>query len=83
MAKELDVRNHEVTLKIARVLNELKDFEAATSPDPKLGRMIVKFKDHVFFMDLDPIYQDTASGRESENLPFDDICRKNQYYLRK
>ena len=79
MAKEND-RNCDITVKLASVLNELKNFEVAYG-SPRTGRLILRFtnRDGIvddFLLEVSPIYTEPSGKKD-----FKDIVSKHEHLI--
>ena len=70
-----DDRNYDVTNKIFSILNEVKGFDVGFS-NPRMGKIIVRYKDTDFYMDIKPIYPDLGKPNEKS---FEEVMRENHH----
>ena len=73
MAKEND-RNCDITVKLASVLNELKNFEVAYG-SPRTGRLILRFTNR------DGIVDDFLLEEPSGKKDFKDIVSRHEHLI--
>lgn len=76
----MDYRNGEIVNKLHQVLNDIKGFEVASNP--KQGKMLVRYNDTTFYVKVEPLFNDTAEGKELESKSFDEIVDLNNYLLK-
>lgn len=77
----MDDRNYNVTNKIFEVLNNVKGFDVAMS-NPRNGTIIVKHEGISFYIDIKPIFTDTAEGREADSKSFEEIVKTHEWVFR-
>lgn len=77
----MDSRNHDVTNKIFDVLNNVKGFDVAMG-NPKNGRIMARYNGITFYVNIEPVFNDTPEGRDADTKSFDEIVKTHQWALR-
>lgn len=70
----MDNRNYNVTNKIFEILDNVKGFDVAMS-DPRKGKIIMRYDGVSFYMDIQPIFDDTDGGKKADSKSFDEIVK--------
>lgn len=74
----MDDRNYKVTNKVFDVLNNVKGFDVAMS-NPRKGTILVKYEGVSFYMNIEPIFNDNAEGREADSQPFEEVVKSHKW----
>lgn len=77
----MDERNHNITNKVFEVLNNVKGFDVAMS-NPKKGTIIARYEGVNFYINIEPMFNDTDEGKEFDNKPFEDIVKNHSWVFR-
>lgn len=77
----MDIRNHDITNKLAQILNSVKGFDIAMS-NPKRGRIIARYGGVNFLITINPIFQDNEEGRKANSEPFDKVVSDHRYVFK-
>lgn len=74
----MDNRNYDVTHKIFDTLNNTKGFDVAMA-NPRKGKLIVRYGDTSFYIDVTPIFNDNDEGRNADNVSFDELVKTHSW----
>ena len=73
----MDVRNYKVSQTITRILNSVKNFEAANSDNPRKGNIVLKYEGDYFLVKISPIYTNTIDNPAT----IDEVINANRHLL--
>jgi len=55
----MDDRNYNITIRINEILNQIKDFDNVAYSNPRVGKLIIRYRGEDFILSIDPIYGDS------------------------
>lgn len=74
----MDNRNHDITNRITEVLNSVKGFDAAMS-NPRQGKILVRHNGISFYVNIEPVFNDTTEGKEADSKPFEEVVKTHSW----
>lgn len=74
----MDDRNYNVTNKVFEVLNNIKGFDVA-SGNPRKGTIIARYNGVSFYINITPIFNDNAEGKEADSKPFEEVVKNHKW----
>ncbi len=71
----MDDRNYDITNRINEILNQIKGFDNIALSNPRVGKLIIRYRGEDFILSIDPVYEDSKDvpkefGKTIEDYKF-------------
>ena len=68
----MDDRNYGITNRINEILNQIKGFDNLALSNPKVGKLIIRYRGEDFILSIDPVYGDSKEVPENFGKTIED-----------
>ena len=68
----MDDRNYNITNRIYEILNQIKNFDNVAFSNPRVGKLIIRYRGEDFILSIDPVYGDSKEVPENFGKTIED-----------
>jgi len=68
----MDDRNYDITNKINEILNQIKGFDNVALSNPRVGKIILRYRGEDFILSINPAYEDSKDVPENFGKTIED-----------
>lgn len=68
----MDDRNYNITNRINEILNQIKGFDNVALSNPRIGKLIIRYRGEDFILSINPAYGDSKDVPENFGKTIED-----------
>lgn len=68
----MDDRNYDITNRINEILNQIKGFDNVALSNPRVGKIILRYRGEDFILSINPAYEDSKDVPENFGKTIED-----------
>ncbi len=68
----MDDRNYDITNRINEILNQIKGFDNIALSNPRVGKLIIRYRGEDFILSINPAYEDSKDVPENFGKTIED-----------